>query len=53
VTFRDERLELIFTCCRAALAPESHDQVDLELVGGREDRAGDVLLVGDRDPRAE
>jgi len=31
-------------------AGAEHDQVDRELVGGREDRAGHIVLVGDRDP---
>jgi hypothetical protein len=31
-------------------ARAEHDQVDRELVGGREDRGGHIVLVGDRDP---
>jgi RNA polymerase sigma-70 factor, ECF subfamily len=33
-TFRDERLELIFTCCHPALAPESQMALTLRTLGG-------------------
>jgi RNA polymerase sigma-70 factor, ECF subfamily len=33
-TFRDERLELIFTCCHPALAPEAQVALTLRTLGG-------------------
>jgi RNA polymerase sigma-70 factor (ECF subfamily) len=34
MTFRDERLELIFTCCHPALAPEAQVALTLRTLGG-------------------
>jgi RNA polymerase sigma-70 factor, ECF subfamily len=45
-TFPDERLELIFTCCHPALAPEAQVALTLRSLGGlRTEEIGRALLV--------
>ncbi len=47
-TFPDERLELIFTCCHPALAPEAQIALTLRSLGGlRTEEIARALLVSE------